>query len=112
MFAEALRALLETDARFTVVGATDNGTSAVALAESEHADVVLVDIAMPGIDGLETTRQLRHAMPGVKVIVISGLVGEDVAQSALDAGASAFLLKGDLHNEVAAAIMQAAEIEH
>jgi two-component system, NarL family, response regulator DesR len=112
MFADALRALLESDTRITVVGAAANGVAALELAEAEHADVALVDIAMPGIDGLETTRLLRAAQPGLKVIVISGLAGKEVEQSALDAGASAFLLKGDLHDEVAAAIVRAAAIEH
>jgi two-component system, NarL family, response regulator DesR len=108
MFADAVRALLESDDRIDVVATTDNGDRAVALAGTERADVALVDIAMPGTDGLQTTRLLLAAHPTLKVIVISGLMGRDVIESARAAGASDFLLKGDLHDEVAAAIVRVA----
>jgi DNA-binding NarL/FixJ family response regulator len=107
MFAEAIRALLETDGRFRVVGAAESGAAAMELVAAEEVDVVLIDIAMPGVDGLETTRLLREAKPDLKVVVISGLVGETIAADALAAGATEFLLKGSLHDEVAGAILRA-----
>jgi DNA-binding NarL/FixJ family response regulator len=106
MFADAVRALLESDERIDVVAATDDGERAVELAGTERADIALVDIAMPGTDGLQTTRLLLAAHPKLKVIVISGLMGRDVVERARAAGASDFLLKGDLYDEVATAIVR------
>ena len=105
MFVEALRALLATDERVDVIGATDNGADALELAAAKCADVALVDLALPGFDGLETTRLLIESQPELRVVVLSGsAVGND-AQAALDAGATCFLLKGDLHDEIADAIV-------
>jgi DNA-binding NarL/FixJ family response regulator len=106
MFLEALRALLETDSRVNVVAATDNGVDAIALALSEHADVALVDIALSGTSGYETTRRLIAEAPPIKVVVISGLSDGSEASAARDAGASRFLLKGGLHEEIADAIVE------
>jgi two-component system NarL family response regulator len=105
MFLEALRALLETDSRVSVVAAADNGIDAIALALSEHADVALVDLALPGTSGFETTRRLIAEAPPIKVVVISGLSDGSEANAARDAGASRFLLKGGLHDEIADAIV-------
>jgi DNA-binding NarL/FixJ family response regulator len=100
LFLEALDALLARDERVEVVAKTESGSAAVELAEREHPDVALVDLAMPGTDGYETTRaMLRHA-PALKVIVISGVSGEPARSEAFDAGAQAFLFKGGLHGEI------------
>jgi DNA-binding NarL/FixJ family response regulator len=107
MFLEALRALLETDSRVSVVAAAGNGIDAIALALSEHADVALVDLALPGASGFETTRRLIAEAPPIKVVVISGLSDGSEANAARDAGASRFLLKGGLHDEIADAIVDA-----
>jgi DNA-binding NarL/FixJ family response regulator len=66
-----------------------------------------VDIALPGTNGLETTRRLIAEAPPIKVIVISGLSDGSEAKAARDAGASRFLLKGGLHEEIADAIVAA-----
>jgi DNA-binding NarL/FixJ family response regulator len=105
MFLEALRALLETDSRVIVVAATDNGID--ALAHSEHPDVALVDLTLPGASGFETTRRLIAEAAPIKVVVISGLSDGSEANAAHDAGASRFLLKGGLHDEIADAIVEA-----
>ena len=107
MFVEALRALLETDERVSVIASTDNGADALELAETKHPDVVLVDLTLPGLDGFETTRMLIANQPALRVVVISGSTGGDEAQAALDAGATRFLLKGGLHEEIADAIVDA-----
>jgi len=107
MFVEALRALLETDDRVDVIATTDNGTNAVELAEAEQPDVVLVDLTLPGLDGLATTRRLVASRPGIRVVVLSGSTAGEHAQAALDAGATRFLLKGGLHGEIADAIVEA-----
>jgi DNA-binding NarL/FixJ family response regulator len=107
MFLEALRALLETDTRVVVIASAGNGMDAVALARSERPDVALVDLALPGGDGFETTRRLIAEAPPIKVVVISGLSDGSELHAAREAGAARFLLKGGLHFEIADAIVEA-----
>ena len=107
MFLEALKALLETDARVSVVAAADNGADAIELALREQPDVALVDLTLPGANGLETTRRLIAEAAPIKVVVISGLSDGNEANAAQDAGATGFLLKGGLHDEIADAIVEA-----
>jgi DNA-binding NarL/FixJ family response regulator len=107
MFVEALRALLETDDRVDVIGTTDNGPDAVELSAAEQPDVALVDLTLPGLDGFETMRMLIESRPELRVVVLSGRAGAADAKAALDAGATRFLLKGGLHEEIADAIVAA-----
>jgi two-component system response regulator DesR len=102
MFLEALRALLEHDERIDVVATADSGEEAVELARERKPDVALVDLAMPGLDGYELTREL---VPSTRVVAVSGLSTPLDAERALDAGASGFLLKGGLYDEIAEAIV-------
>jgi DNA-binding NarL/FixJ family response regulator len=89
------RMMLETEPDFEIVGEAQDGVEAIALVERRQADVVLMDIRMPGMDGLEATRRL--AGPGVenpaKVIVITTFDVDDYVFTALRAGAAGFLLK-------------------
>jgi DNA-binding NarL/FixJ family response regulator len=89
------RMMLETEPDFEIVGEAQDGAEAIALVERRQADVVLMDIRMPGMDGLEATRRL--AGPGVenpaKVIVITTFDVDDYVFTALRAGAAGFLLK-------------------
>ena len=109
MFLAALEALLATDGRIDVVGKADTAAQALAIAEEEHPDVALVDLAMPGLDGFELTRRLLEDRAAGHVLAVSGLSHERDAERALEAGASAFLLKGGLYAEVADAIVAASE---
>ena len=102
-----VQALLEADGRLNVVGVAGNGPDAIALALREHPDVALVDLALPGFDGYETTRQLLAQTPAMKVVVLSGLSDGTEADAAHDAGATGFLFKGGLHDEIAEAIVGA-----
>ena len=109
IFAQALRALLEAEPRIEVVGEADSGAYALELADSLLPDVALVDVLMPGWDGLEITRRLRSEHPAMRVVVVSGVSAREVADGAIAAGADSFLLKGNLQDEVAAAILAAAD---
>jgi DNA-binding NarL/FixJ family response regulator len=106
MFAQALRVLLEEDDRIALVGTASTAEQGIELAVAERADVVVMDITMPGMDGLEATRRLHEARPESAVVVISGTA--DFADAARAAGAQGFLTKGGVHDEVADAIVSAA----
>ena len=91
----ALSALLDAEDDMDVVGEAGDGDEAFALAERELPDVVLLDLDLPGMDGLETTRRIlsEPALEGVRVIVLSVSDADDHLFGALRAGASAFLVK-------------------
>ena len=100
------RAILEDEPDFEVVGDAADGHAAVALARSRRANVVLMDIRMPGLDGLEATRRL--AGPGVsdpvEVLVVTTFDLDDYVFGALRAGAAGFLLKDASPETLAQAI--------
>ena len=100
LFAEALTTLLQRNERIDVVGAATTGADAIDQALMKDADVVVMDVGMPGLDGLETTRRLRTIKPDTRVIVLTGLTESDLEQRAQDAGASALLTKGAADREV------------
>jgi two-component system, NarL family, invasion response regulator UvrY len=108
IFAQAVRALLEEEPRIEVVGVADTGAYALELADARVPDVALVDAVMPGWDGFEVTRRLRRAHPDLRVIVVSGVGGNQIEQDAIAAGADAFLHKGNLQEEIAATILAVA----
>ena len=107
MFVAALQALLEHEAQIEVVAATDNGAHALELDQQVRPDVAVVDLDLPVMDGFETTRRLVAQHPSLRVVVISGVSTDGVAQRATDAGADAFLFKGGLHDEIVDTILQA-----
>lgn len=109
IFAQALQALLDDEPRIEVVGVADTGAYALELADALAPDVALVDAVMPGLDGLEVTRRLRLAHPALRVVVVSGVGGRRMEEDAIEAGADAFLLKGNLQEEIAATILATVE---
>lgn len=90
------RALIEPAADVNVVGEAATGTEAVALARSERADVVLMDIRMPDLDGIEATRRITEDddLAGVRVVILTTFETDDLVVDAIRAGASGFLGKG------------------
>lgn len=89
------RVLLQADSGLEVVGEALDGEQAVDLARSERADVVLMDIRMPGMDGLEATRRIAadEDLAGVKVIILTTFESDEYVYQAIRAGASGFLVK-------------------
>jgi len=98
------RMILESEGDLTVVGEAGNGEEAVDLARRHTPDVVLMDIRMPGADGIEATQRITAAGPLPKVLVLTTFDLDEYAFGALRAGASGFLLKDVRPGELVAAI--------
>ncbi len=88
-----IRALLESLPQVEVVGEASDGREALSLATSLKPDVVLMDIAMKGMNGLEATARLKQASPAMRVIILSMYATEDYVMQALHAGACGYLVK-------------------
>ena len=93
LYAEAATAILRQDDRLDVVGRACDGREAVQLALSLRPDVVLMDIEMPVMDGIEATRSLRRLLPSARVVVVTSSASEADRRGARGAGAHAFLTK-------------------
>lgn len=93
LFAEALMFTLGIDERIEVVGWARNGAEAVSLAESLQPDVVLMDVHMPYMDGIEATRRVREVSPRSWVTIVTSARSPEIASHALAAGARRYLTK-------------------
>jgi DNA-binding NarL/FixJ family response regulator len=103
VFRYGLKALLTTEAEAEVVGEATTGTEAVSLAKELRPDVVLMDINMPGLNGIEATRKIVEENPEVGVLVIS-MLEDDTVFAAMRAGARGYLIKGAEGEETLRAI--------
>ncbi len=92
---EGLRALLEAEPGLTIVGQTNNGSEAVQLAERLRPDVMIVDLMLPGLNGLEVTRLVRQRSPQSRIIILSMYDHESFVVEALKSGAAGYVLKRD-----------------
>ncbi|WP_161888630.1 response regulator transcription factor [Pontibacter russatus] len=101
---EGLKSLLERDPALTVVGEAANGRELLELLESTPANVVLMDINMPEMDGFEATRRVRDQYPDTRVIALSMLNNEPFVQKMMDSGASGYILKTAGREELHSAI--------
>ena len=106
-----VRLLLQAEPDIEVVGEALNGDEAVALAESLRPDVVLMDIAMPGMDGLEATRRIKARFPDMHVLVLTMHRSDEYFFEMLKAGASGYVLKGAETIELIGAIRAVARGE-
>jgi DNA-binding NarL/FixJ family response regulator len=107
LFADALSMFLAHEDGIDVIGTAASGQEAIDLALANVADVVLMDLFMPRMDGLEATKRLRSIRPETHVIVLSGLVDDAVAEQARQAGAEGYLAKGRVHERIVEAIRAA-----
>jgi DNA-binding NarL/FixJ family response regulator len=90
---QGLRALLEAEGDIAVVGEAENGRQAVAQAKKTLPDVVVMDVAMPGMNGLEATRQIVRNIPSSKVLVLTSYGDDDCVTQLVEAGATGYLVK-------------------
>lgn len=108
LFAQALEAILATDARIRVVGHARDGKEAVDLSRELTPDVVLMDISMPILDGIEATRQMRAESSPTSVLMLTGSNSPVDVDRAREAGAAAYVTKDHIAAELIDAILQVA----
>ncbi len=101
---EGLRAVLETQADFEVIAEATNGEETMRLALTLQPDIVLLDLEMPVLDGVETIRRLRQEQPTARVIVFTAFDNDERIIHAVQAGANGYLLKGAPREEIFKAI--------
>jgi DNA-binding NarL/FixJ family response regulator len=104
---QGLRALLAVEPDIIVVGEAETGREAVRLAGSLRPDIVVMDIAMPVLNGLEATRQIIRAVPGARVLVLSSYNDDEYVHDLTDAGAVGYLLKQTAAADLIKAVREA-----
>jgi NarL family two-component system response regulator LiaR len=108
---KGLIAMLETDPNMQIIGEACNGTEAVEMAQKLVPDVVLMDLVMPVMDGIEATRQIKQAVPSANILVLTSFSTNDKVLPSLNAGAIGYLLKDSTPDELMRAIHQVAQGE-
>ncbi len=101
---KGIRALLATEKGIEVVGEAGDGAEAVEKAAALKPDVVLMDLVMPGVDGVEATQRITAQLPGVRVLVLTSFAADDKVFPAVKAGALGYLLKDSSPEELVGAI--------
>jgi len=109
MFAEALEAILATDERLEVAGQASDGAEAVRVALKARPDVILMDIAMPIMDGLQATKQIRKQWPTARVLMLTGSNSRSDVDRAREAGAAGYVTKERIAAELIDAILEIAK---
>lgn len=99
-----LRALLEAEPGWEVCAEADNGRDAVGKAKKLKPDVVVMDISMPELNGLEATRQILKETPGTEVLILTVHHSEEIVSEVLRAGARGYVLKSDADTDLVAAV--------
>lgn len=106
---EGMRALIEHEPGWQVCGTATNGQEAVDTAKKLKPEVVVLDMTMPELDGLEALRQIKRALPNTEVVVFSAHHSEKVIEQLFDAGAKSYIQKSDAGRHLVAAIKSVAE---
>lgn len=107
MIRHGIKTMLLTFDDIMVIGEAGNGSDALALCEEIQPDVMLMDVVMPGMDGLETTRAILGRYPQIKIIVLTTFPEKNLVQRALEAGAVGYLLKDSPIDTLAGAVRSA-----
>jgi DNA-binding NarL/FixJ family response regulator len=104
---QGLRVLLQAEPDITVVGEAETGRAAVQMARKLSPDVVIMDIAMPSLNGLEATRQILKDMPSARVLALSSYSDDEYVQQFTEAGAAGYLLKQSAATDLIRAVREA-----
>ena len=97
---DGLKALIAEEKDMMLVGEAENGFETIRMAEQKNPHVIIMDVAMPDLNGIEATRQILQINPMVKVVALSGHSSKEFVRQMLDAGASAYLLKSRAYEEL------------
>ena len=108
LFGQALEAILATDERLAVVGHAGDGAEAVELTLSVEPDVILMDIAMPLMDGFQATKQIRKQRPDACILMLTGSNSRTDVDRAREAGAAGYVTKDRIAAELIEAILEVA----
>lgn len=100
-----LQALLRNEPSIAVIGEAESGAGVIGLAGELHPDIVLLDIGLPDIDGIESTRRLKKAFPDIRVLILSVYEDQSLLQEAIRAGASGYVIKRAAGDELIDAIL-------
>lgn len=109
MVREGVRSMIEQQPGWEVCGMANNGRQAVALVSELKPDIVILDMSMPELSGLEALRQIRRAVPATEVLLFSGHLSEEMVVQVFDAGAKSYISKADTGRHLVAAIRSLAE---
>jgi DNA-binding NarL/FixJ family response regulator len=104
LFRDGLRALLLSDPELELVGEASTGDETISLAASTQPDVILMDIQMPGLNGIEATRRIVNASPHIGVLIVTMFDDDSSVFAAMRAGARGYILKGAKHDEMIRAV--------
>ena len=104
MLREGLRSIIDGQMDFTVIAEASNGEMAIELARDLHPDVVIMDVNMPTLNGVEATRQIRAILPDVILIGLSVQEEQQIVELMAQAGADAYLSKADAFDALSTAI--------
>ncbi len=107
MLREGLKSLIQLEPDMEVVGEANNGRDTIALAKQIHAHIVIMDVSMPDLNGIEATRKLLQLRPACKIVALSGHTDPQLVREMLRAGASAYVLKSTAYDELVRAIRTA-----
>ena len=106
-YRQLLKLVLEQDGRFEIVGEAADGEQAVALATAECPDAVVLDLAMPVMDGLEAIPRIRSVAPEAAIVVLSGFARGQLDGRAIALGASAYVEKGEAFSKIVETLLEA-----
>ena len=101
---EGLKALLMSDSKFKVVGEAEDGRDAIRLAEKLEPDLILMDLSMPRMNGMDAIAEIKKRLSDIKIVVLTVHKTEEYILAALQAGADGYLLKDDTHAELMMAV--------
>ena len=99
-----VQTILRPFSEWEICGEADNGNDAIRMAEELKPEVIIMDVAMPGLNGIEATRAIRKTQPAMKIVLLTLYESADLVRSAFRAGARGYLLKTDAEQELVRAL--------
>jgi DNA-binding NarL/FixJ family response regulator len=108
IFLDGIHAILETNDDFIITGEANNGYEAIDLVQEEYPDIIIMDVAMPELNGIEATRKIAKLYPDIKILALSIYSGKRFVRDMLEAGAVGYLLKDNAPEKLVTAIYRIA----